>query len=131
MTRTFVTMEISAEAYDEIGTKLKEAGYEHALISKYNQSFYVLDMHGIGLVRLDAKKPQLPPLTDAMYHAVRGLELECWQDGTYRLSTINDDALDYIWEAINTALRVQAPLLCQSCGKTMAEHDRMAHCPPK
>ena len=23
------------------------------------------------------------------------------------------------------------PLLCQSCGKTMAEHDRMAHCPPK
>ena len=37
---------------------------------------------------------QLPPLTDVMYHAARGLE------------SIDDDALDNIWESINTALRV-------------------------
>jgi hypothetical protein len=55
MTRTFVTMEVSAEAYDEIGANLKEAGYDQAFIDESGQSFYVLDMHGIGLVRKDFK----------------------------------------------------------------------------
>ncbi len=106
MTRTFVTMEVSAEAYDEIGANLKEAGYDQAFIDKSDQSFYVLDMHGIGLVRKD-NKPQLPQLTDAMYHAVRGLVLEFRHGADGFVGTINDDALDEIWEAINTALRVQ------------------------
>lgn len=50
----------------------------------------------------------LPPLTDAMYHAVRGLELDFSTSGPDTVTgSINDDVLDDIWEAINTALRVQ------------------------
>ena len=51
--------------------------------------------------------PQLPPLTDSMYHAVRGLELEFSSGGPESVSgSINDDVLDEIWDAINTAMRV-------------------------
>ena len=50
----------------------------------------------------------LPPLTDAMYHAVRGLELEFSNGGPDSVKgSIDDDVLDEIWEAINTAMRVQ------------------------
>jgi hypothetical protein len=49
----------------------------------------------------------LPTLTDAMYHAVRGLELEFGRGADGFVGTLNDDALDEIWGAINTALRVQ------------------------
>lgn len=50
---------------------------------------------------------QLPPLTDAMYHAAQGLELEFSSGGPESvIGYINDEVLDDIWDAINTALRV-------------------------
>ena len=52
-------------------------------------------------------KGQLPPLTDVMYHAVRGLELEFTSGGPDAVrGSIDDGTLEWIWEAINTALRV-------------------------
>ena len=109
MTHTFAKMEVSEGTYDEIGAKLKEAGYDHALLDHGDHSFYVLDMNGIGLVREEVASPkQLPPLTDAMYHAVRGLELEFGRGEESCMGIINDEVLDDIWEAINTALRVQS-----------------------
>jgi len=55
---------------------------------------------------------QLPPLTDAMYHAVRGLELEFSSGGPESvMASINDETLDEIWDAINTALRTSKAML--------------------
>lgn len=52
---------------------------------------------------------QLPPLTDKMYHAVRGAEFEFSGGGPSSvMGYLNDDCLDEIWENINTALRVSA-----------------------
>lgn len=47
-THTYATLEVSAAAYDEIAAKLKEAGYDDA----FDDEEKVIDMHGIGLVRL-------------------------------------------------------------------------------
>lgn len=44
-TRTFAVLEISESAYDEIASKLREAGYDHAFVSG------AIDMHGITLTR--------------------------------------------------------------------------------
>ena len=49
-TYTFVTMEVSREAYSEIESKLKEAGYDHAL-HKLEPGKVVLNMHGIALAK--------------------------------------------------------------------------------
>lgn len=46
-THTFVELDISPAAYDEIRAKLEAAGYEHAFIGS------VIDMHGIGLVKIE------------------------------------------------------------------------------
>lgn len=48
-THTFVELEVSAEAYDEIRAKLDAAGYDHALVPF--EEGVTLDMHGIGLTR--------------------------------------------------------------------------------
>ena len=62
---------------------------------------------GIAMGAACNEPPQLPPLTDAMYHAVRGLDLEFTSGGPESVKgSINDDVLDEIWGAINTALRV-------------------------
>lgn len=55
MTHTFATLEVSAAAYDEIMLKLRDAGYEHAILSwaADHGRKDVIDMHGIGLVRAD------------------------------------------------------------------------------
>jgi hypothetical protein len=45
-TRTYAELEISPEAYDEIASKLKAAGYDHAIMDGG-----AIDMHGIGLTR--------------------------------------------------------------------------------
>lgn len=45
MTHTYATLEVSAEAYDEIKRKLEDAGYQHAFIDG------AIDMHGIALVK--------------------------------------------------------------------------------
>ena len=55
----------------------------------------------------DAEILQLPPLTDLMYHAVRGSEYHFTSGGAHTVAaSLNDDCLDEIWDAINTALRV-------------------------
>lgn len=51
---------------------------------------------------------QLPPLTDVMYHAVRGSEYDFTDGGPHTVTGyLNDDCLDEIWDNINTALRCQ------------------------
>lgn len=46
-THTFAVLEVSAAAYDEIASKLREAGYDHVFIDEH------IDMHGIALKRVD------------------------------------------------------------------------------
>ena len=59
---------------------------------------------------------QLPPLTDVMYHACRGIEYEFTAGGPSSvIGYFDDDMLDEIWEQINTALR------CSSAGSTHAD----------
>lgn len=45
-THTYAELEVSAAAYDEIASKFRAAGYDHALMSDGT-----LDMHGIGLTK--------------------------------------------------------------------------------
>lgn len=45
-THTYVTLELSSEAYDEIRAKLAEAGYDHA----FNRDGEI-DMHGLAVTR--------------------------------------------------------------------------------
>ena len=45
-TYTYVILEVSSKAYQEIRTKLIEAGYGHAL---HEEDSEVIDMHGIVL----------------------------------------------------------------------------------
>jgi hypothetical protein len=52
-THTYVLLEVSGAAYDEIETKLRDACYEHVFNDKGE-----IDMHGIALVR--APVPELP-----------------------------------------------------------------------
>lgn len=49
-THTYVTMEVSAKAYDEIKQKLLDAGYDHAITGQGREKD-VIDMHGIALQR--------------------------------------------------------------------------------
>ena len=44
-TYTYVELEVSAAAYDEIAGKLRAAGYDHAFHD------HTIDMHGIGLTK--------------------------------------------------------------------------------
>lgn len=55
-------------------------------------------------------RPALPPLTDAMYHAVRGLEFATTDSQGYEVAPfcLCDDDTERIWDAINTALRIQS-----------------------
>lgn len=45
-THTFVELELSPAAYDEIANKLRAAGYDHAFMDGG-----AIDMHGIGVMR--------------------------------------------------------------------------------
>lgn len=42
-THTLAILEVSDEVYEEIASKLKEAGWDHAFLDS------VIDMHGVGL----------------------------------------------------------------------------------
>lgn len=55
-THTFATLEVSNAAYDEIAAKLKEAGYDHVFMEDG-----AIDMHGIGLVKVEAGDGIEPP----------------------------------------------------------------------
>jgi len=57
VTRTSVTLEVSAAVYDEVRSELEAAGYGHCFTEAGE-----IDMHGIALVRevadVDSSKPQ-------------------------------------------------------------------------
>lgn len=53
MTHTYVVLELSQPAYQEIADKLKAAGYEHAFsFGKDYQGRAVIDMQGIAVAPL-------------------------------------------------------------------------------
>jgi hypothetical protein len=45
-THTYVTMEISSAAWEEIAQKMREAGYDHVFMDDGE-----IDMHGIAVVK--------------------------------------------------------------------------------
>lgn len=51
MTYTFVTLEVSAAAYDEIRAKLLEAKYNHTILPERHEGHELIDMHGIALLK--------------------------------------------------------------------------------
>jgi hypothetical protein len=51
-THTYVILELSAPAFDEIKQKLEEAGYQHAFHSDSREGI-VIDMHGIAVAKED------------------------------------------------------------------------------
>ncbi len=53
MTHTYATLEISAQAFDEIARKLKDAGYDTA----FDDRGTLIDMHGIALVLQEPPDP--------------------------------------------------------------------------
>lgn len=50
VTHTFVELELSRAAYDEIAAKLREAGYDHAFMEDG-----AIDMHGMGITRQESE----------------------------------------------------------------------------
>lgn len=49
-THTFVKLELSESAYDEIKTKLEAAGYQHAFVENDDApASPLIDMHGIAV----------------------------------------------------------------------------------
>jgi hypothetical protein len=46
-TYTYVTLEVSESAYNEIATKLKNAGYDHVFHKEGSR--VLIDMHGLAL----------------------------------------------------------------------------------
>lgn len=61
MTYTYVIMEISREAYDEIAIKMREAKYDHVFNDGGEGKTALIDMHGIA-VQGDGKPPREQPL---------------------------------------------------------------------
>lgn len=54
VTHTYAVLEVSKATFDEIASKLREAGYSHAFHSESHgadreQKDVIIDMHGIGL----------------------------------------------------------------------------------
>lgn len=47
-THTYVELELSQSAYDEVRRKLAEAGYDHAFMDDG-----AIDMHGLGVTRAE------------------------------------------------------------------------------
>lgn len=65
MTHSYVTMQVSAQAYDEIKKILIDAGYDHA-IGDHGE----LDMHGIAIVCF---QPSLRKDPTSAYDAAMGI----------------------------------------------------------
>jgi len=49
-THTYVTLDVSHDAYTEIKQKLEAAGYQHAFHDDGDSDGVVIDMHGLALV---------------------------------------------------------------------------------
>lgn len=62
-THTYVVLEISQDAYDEIRKKLEEAGYQHAFMKNGE-----IDMHGIAVAA--------DPKTNALYLGAAALAVK-------------------------------------------------------
>ena len=58
-THTYALLEVSPQAFDEIATLLREAGYDHVFVS-HSDGDTVIDMHGIALERGPAEDPVQP-----------------------------------------------------------------------
>lgn len=54
-THTFVELEVSEAAYEEIAAKLREAGYTHAFVG-VDADRLAIDMDGIALVKAQPDK---------------------------------------------------------------------------
>jgi hypothetical protein len=52
MTHSFATLPVSQPVFDEIHTKLKEAGYDHLFLKGGDGTVLTINMHGIGLTPL-------------------------------------------------------------------------------
>ena len=65
MTYTYVILEVSQSTYDEIGEKLRDAGYDQAFHEDDSSlNGIVIDMHGIALAMADEPTPSTPPTDD-------------------------------------------------------------------
>ena len=99
MTHTFATLQVSADAYDEIARRLKGAQYHHAFVDD------VIDMHGLGLVRGEPlykpdPKKQIDDLTRRLEMAQYALE----RVREYASDFPNLDACTAIIETVDDAL---------------------------
>lgn len=54
-THTFVELELSPVAYDEVFHKMNAAGYQHAFES--GEGSHIIDMHGIAITRDNTAAP--------------------------------------------------------------------------
>ena len=69
VTHTYVTLEVSAAAFDEIKQKLEDAGYDHTFMDSGG-----IDMHGLALVTGEAGVPPLGAKTLTINEAAHGFE---------------------------------------------------------
>lgn len=68
MTHTYALLEVSAVAYEEVATKLRAAGYDHAFNADGE-----IDMHGIALT-CAPPQPVLPKLSVWTYDPVQATQ---------------------------------------------------------
>ncbi len=69
MTYTFVHLELSPGAYDEIASKLRDAGYDHAFLEGG-----ALDLHGLAAVRAQPPTTQESPMDEQSPNRNNGAE---------------------------------------------------------
>lgn len=61
MTYTYVTMDLSRAAYDEIAAKMRAAGYDHAFHEENR-----IDMHGIAVIPLEPVSESAEPRSQGL-----------------------------------------------------------------
>ena len=69
-THTFALLELSPAAFEEIASKLREAGYGHAF-TEHADGRAVIDMHGIAVLPLPPQVLAAPAPEPASSHAGR------------------------------------------------------------
>lgn len=104
MTHTYATMDVSAKTFDEIAGLLKAAGYDHGM----HDFGRIIDMHGIGLTRLEPPDKDPLLLADALAVAAGDLEQTLAKLIKADLACIgSDDEVvgDAIRDRLNTLLK--------------------------
>lgn len=89
MTHTYVELEVSQAAYDEVARKLKEAGYTHTFMEDGT-----IDMHGIGLVCAKPCELVVPPPGDDFLS----------NDLDRRLRTLKETLHSLHWHVVNNTV---------------------------